>query len=44
MMLKIYLKITKTRTQKGIQKGTNEGFGSDESLTKTEKKKFEKES
>ena len=31
------------RTQKGIQKGTNEGFGSDESLTKTEKKKFEKE-
>ena len=30
------------RTQKGIQKGTNEGFGSDESLTKTEKKKFEK--
>jgi hypothetical protein len=31
------------RTQKGIQKGTNEGFGSDEFLTKTEKKKFEKE-
>jgi hypothetical protein len=31
------------RTQKGIEKGTNEGFGSDEFLTKTEKKKFEKE-
>ena len=31
------------RTQKGIQKGTNEGFGSNEFLTKTEKKKFEKE-
>ena len=40
----IFKNMTKyARTQKGIQKGTNEGFGSDESLTKTEKKKFEKE-
>ena len=40
----IFKNVTKyARTQKGIQKGTNEGFGSDESLTKTEKKKFEKE-
>ena len=40
----IFKNVTKyARTQKGIQKGTNEGFGSDEFLTKTEKKKFEKE-
>ena len=40
----IFKYVTKyARTQKGIQKGTNEGFGSDEFLTKTEKKKFEKE-
>ena len=40
----IFKNMTKyTRTQKGIEKGTNEGFGSDEFLTKTEKKKFEKE-
>ena len=40
----IFKNVTKyARTQKGIQKGTNEGFGSNEFLTKTEKKKFEKE-
>ena len=40
----IFKNMTKyARTQKGIEKGTNEGFGSDEFLTKTEKKKFEKE-
>jgi len=40
----IFKNVTKyARTQKGIEKGTNEGFGSDEFLTKTEKKKFEKE-
>ena len=42
MMLKIYLKIRlNTRTQKGIQ-GTNEGFGSDESLTKQKRKNRKK--